>query len=265
MKILIIADPARLDYFDFITSADSSIKKWELIWDYKYSERSEKKDLLTLANDKPISIHYWSDFFTPYELIRKINPDKIVFFEIIDLWQIPLVIAARKKGVSTFFIEHGVGNSVEQVINRFKERLSFKTSIKKYGTKIIWYGIRVLRNRIFYFSQMFNLNSFNSFFKYIFLPINLKRYTPIECLSKNLFKERTPEYAILFNRNNVAPFLIYNVIEERRIITNGVPFFDKNYRAKTLEENHIFFVEHPYLEEGILAWDDLFHEKIARS
>ena len=114
MKILIIADPARLDYFDFITSADSSIKKWELIWDYKYSERSEKKDLLTLANDKPISIHYWSDFFTPYELIRKINPDKIVFFEIIDLWQIPLVIAARKKGVSTFFIEHGVGNSVEQ-------------------------------------------------------------------------------------------------------------------------------------------------------
>ncbi|TMI64939.1 MAG: hypothetical protein E6H07_03205 [Bacteroidetes bacterium] len=265
MRVLLIADPGRPDFFEYLISANSSVKSWEIIWEYKYSGKTEQKEFLVVSNGKTVPIHYWSDLATPNVLFRKIDPDKIIFFEIIDLWQISLVIAAQKKKITTFFVEHGVGNSVEQVINRFNERLNLNDWFKKYKIKIIRYGFRAIKNRIFYFSQIFNLNSFKSFFKYLFLPVNLKRDTPIHCLSKNLFRERTPNYAILFNRNNVAPFLVYNIIEKKNIITEGVPFFDEYYRGQIIEEEYVFFVEHPYLEEGILEWNDIFHEKIART
>ena len=265
MRVLIVVDPVRKDFFEYLVDDSPDYFEWSLIWDYKYQGTTPSSNRLFTKKHKEIKLYYWSDFTTARAILLKTAPKKIVFLEILDLWQIPLIVASKKKGITTFFLEHGVGNSVEIVLNRFGEDMNWKTKLKFYGLKLLHSSRRALKNRVYYYSQLFDVRSLHSTWKYFILPMRIKLHTPVEALSKLKFEERTPAFALLFNKNNIAPFLIYNTIKEDRIITEGVPLFDKYYNSQIVTENYYFVIEHPYLEEQILNWTDEFHEKIARS
>jgi hypothetical protein len=143
--------------------------------------------------------------------------------------------------------------------------MSIKKRLRYYGTRLVTSVGRIIRNRIFYYSQLVNIKSFRQLFCFIATPVYFKLFTPIHALSKLRYGLRTPQYALLFSRNNIAPFLIYNDIDRKHILTGGVPFFDKYFGKSESCEKHLFFIEHPYLEERILGWDNDFHERLAKS
>lgn len=260
MNILIISNPKRIDFHGYLFEHFKG-HNLSILWHYDYE--SYDYELRNYVPDN-VNILIWKKFRTPSDLIRKLKPDRILFFEIIDFWQIPLIITAHRLRVASFFIEHGVGNSVEVVVNRFREIPPMHIRFKNYFKRLSSGIGRILHNRIFFLSACPYLPG-HQLGKYLRLPIYYKRFTPIQALSKLKFRNRTPHYAILFNRNNIPPFLLYNEIEPENIITEGVPFYDKYFVPVLSASNHIFFIEHPYLEEGILGWTPEFHEKLART
>ncbi len=258
MRIVFVCPPHRKDFYQYITNILKLEHEVFLLWEYKLKPE-------TLPNyDEGIMPLYWSNYATPKELLEKIKPDRVIFFEIIDLWQIPLIVTCHKFKVKTFFVEHGVGNSVELVIGRFNEIPSLKERLALYAKKIFYSLPRIIKNRYFFVSaaQYLPAKDIPNYFR---LTSYFKKYTPFHALSKLKFRNRTPHFALLFNRNNIDPFLLYNEIESQNIIIEGVPFFDKYFLREVVEKDHIVFIEHPYLEEGILNWDNKWHEKIARS
>ena len=265
MKILILSALTRPDTFDYLLKESNKNIEWVFLFHYKPDKNDNTSEFQTRYPNNNISHVYWKDFLTPFMLLKKTKPDKIIFFEINDTWQIPLVIAAKKTKTTTFFIEHGVGNSVQMVFDRFKKNTPFVNKLINYFYKICTSLIRILHNRVFYFSVINQITSNKNKAKYLKLLYYFKIYSPIHSLTKCLFPERTPDYALLFNNNNVAPFLIYNILSKNRIINTGVPFFDNYYLAEAKADNYLVFIEHPYLEEKILGWNNEFHQKIAET
>lgn len=260
MKLLIVSNPKRTDFYNYLVANQQSNQECFILWNY-----APANDEVSLQEAKVSGYYYWKDYLTPYHLLNEIKPDKIIFLEIIDFWQIPLIIASKSRKTTTFFLEHGIGNDVDHVISRFKEDPSVGKKAIHYFAKLKENFTGVVRNRFFYLSVFFVITGLASKCKYLLLLLYMKIYTPIHALSKLKFPERTPDYAILFNENNVLPFLLYNTIERSSIITNGVPLFDRFYKDAFIEEDYIVFIEHPYLEEKILDWDLHFHEKVART
>ncbi len=256
MRIVIVSDPKRKDFHGYLIAHLKSLHEIFILWNYKPHDEE------VFCETKYL---YWKDYSTPKQFLLRIKPDRIVFFEIIDFWQIPLIIACHQYKVTSFFLEHGVGNSIEQVQSRFLELSSVKERWKIYSNKLVSNFFRILKNRIFFYSVLSYLQT-EELKKYLKLPVYYKKHTPLHALSKLKFRKRTPHFAILFNRNNVEPFLLYNEIEKENIFTEGVPFFDKYYYyGKESTGNHIVFIEHPYLEEGILNWSPQFHEFVAKA
>jgi hypothetical protein len=257
MKIVIVADPSRQDFYNYIVDNLASHHELRLLWHYT----KQNAEVPTYGN---CSFLYWNDYFTPWQFFKKERPDRVLFFEIIDFWQISLVIACHRFKVVSFFVEHGVGSDVRTVISRFNEVPSVKQRLSYYLKKLAFNSYRVFRSRVFFFAAARYLSSQEKG-KCIKLFYYYKKYTPIHALSLVKFRRRTPHYAILFNRNNIRSFLLYNEIERSCILTPGVPFFDRYFRSEVSEKEHIVFIEHPYLESHLLGWDDPYHEKIARA
>ena len=259
MRILLVSDPKRPDFHNYFLShlRDQEIF---LLWYYDQSDIDYDLDEYTKQGIKVI---FWKSFKTPQHLIEDLKPDRIILLEIIDFWQIPLVIAAHNWKVPSFFLEHGVGNSVEMVLKRFSELPSVQHRLKYYMRKLFSRAGKILHNRLFFLSVLKYLPK-KQWPNYLKLLVYYKRYTPLEALTKLKFRNRTPHFAVLFNRNNIAPFQLYNEIEDSNIITEGVPFFDKYFTSSPAAKDHLVFIDHPYLEMNLLKWSDDHHERIAR-
>lgn len=257
MRLIVISPPQRKDFYYYITERLEKDHEIFLLWNYK-------KDNTSVEPYGNIKSLYWSDYATPHELINKIQPDKILFLEILDLWQIALIIACHHFKIPTFFAEHGIGNNINLVIRRFGEKPGVKERFGYYWNKLLTALPRVLKNRFFYLSAAKYLEK-DELIKYLKLPFYFKKYTPLHALNQLKFKKRSPHFAILFNRNNIDPYLLYNDVPVENIFMEGVPFFDKYYLKEIIEEDHVVYIEHPNLEDKTLGWDNFFHEKVAKA
>jgi hypothetical protein len=255
LRILLIADVRRPDSFRYLIEKGNEHFEWIILWQYK----APAKEFLP-----GVSMIGWSDFATPCTLIDQVKPDKIIFFETIDMWQIPLIVHAKKRKVTTAYLAHGVYASIEAAKKRFNENPGEK-SFRAYARKLYKSFFSILKTRFYYYAALKDLNSIRSMFQYLLLPVFFKFYSPIEALSKTKFPERTPDYALLFCNNNVPYFKLFNQLHTDRIINTGVPLFDKFYNSGRVEEDYIVFIDHPYLEINILGWSDEFHRKVAES
>lgn len=258
MRILIIVEPERVDWYSYL-KVDTS-NEYFLLW---YEDLSDIPDWV---KQEPFfkKVYSWSAFTFPGQLLKKIKPDRIIFFEIIDQRQIALLVTANKKSVKTFYLEHGAAGNKETAIKRANEKNFFLKSKAAYLMERFngAFG-RMIKSKVFYYSSMFNLESFDSWIKYCRLPFSMLFDTPNKALANCLFPERTPFRAIVFNRPNFEQFQVYTGITENQAIFNGVPIFDSFYSQKADVGSHISYIDHPYLEEKMMGWTPSHHKSIA--
>ena len=115
MRILLIVQPERFDFYNYLNAIPNA--EWFLLWYEKPGEMAIPADKLPISFEQ---IFCWTQFSTPNDLLKKIKPDRIVFFEIIDLRQIALIVSARHKNIPTFYLEHGADCSPETAKSRWK-------------------------------------------------------------------------------------------------------------------------------------------------
>lgn len=260
MHILLIAQPDRIDHYSYL--AQDQTAKYSLLWYEKPSRATVDFNKLPLKFEHII---YWKDYITPSKLLKAIKPSKIIFFEIIDLRQIALIVAAKAAGITTFYLEHGAANDRGTAIERWKE-ITFVRSKLPYLLKRFCYSFAdVLASKLFYYSQFRGFGSVKSRSKYYLLPLKLMLKGSNEALAHCIFRERVPKYSLCFNEVNFEAFQVYTGISREDAVLTGIPFFDSFYSAEPVEKDYIVFIDHPYLEEHILDWTSEFHSKIANA
>jgi hypothetical protein len=258
MRILLVADPNRGDMYGYLEKDTEN--EYILLWfEDRYNNESKPLAEYSITFKKE---WYWKDFLTPQSLLDKIQPDKIVFIEIIDLRQIALIVAARSNGISTFYLEHGAAGDAATAIVRWedagaKER-KLNYLIKRLGS--LW---TVLEAKFFYYSVFSGFKSFSSLWIYWALPFKMLKDLPNKVLSHNIFPERVPRHCIVFNRINLEEFALYTGIDESQALLTGVPFFDKYYAQEVSESDYIVYIDHPYYEDRIANWTEDHHKSVA--
>lgn len=258
MKILMIVEPDREDWYNYLTPDTSN--EYFLLWHENESDIPDE----VRQNKFFKKIYSWSAFATPKQLLKKVQPDRIVFFEIIDQRQIALLVTANKAGIKTFYLEHGAAGNKEAAIQRANEKDFFSKTKKHYLFNRLKTGLgRLIKSKVFYYAASFQLSSLSSAIKYIRLPFAMLFDTPNKALTNCIFPERTPFRSIVFNKPNFEQFQVYTGISEDKAVFTGVPIFDHYYLETATEGCHITYIEHPYHEAGILNWTPEHHKKIA--
>jgi len=256
LKILLVVPPNRKDSYSQLKNInDSNIY---ILWHVRKRD-AEFDEILPFVADQ----YYWGDYRTPYKLLRKIRPDRIVFFEIIDLRQIALIIAARSTGVKTFYLEHGAAGDRQTAISRWKETSFLKDKLPRLARRFIKNFWDIFSSKLFYYSVYKKFNSVSSYFKFLSLPFKLLISSPGKVLSHTMFRERVPDHAIVFNERNFEAFELYTGIARKDTSLIGVPFFDRYHRTRQTSLNHVVYIEHPYLEYRLLGWNKEHHKEIA--
>ena len=110
-KILLIVPPLRQDFYKYLEQSPNV--------DFYILFFVKERDALGVQLPPFIKGQYfWSDYQTPKELLEKINPTKLVFFEIIDQRQISLIVTANHFNYPTFYLEHGAAGDRETARQR---------------------------------------------------------------------------------------------------------------------------------------------------
>ena len=260
MKILIIVPPERFDFYNYLDKLGGH--EFILLWSV------DEKEMKWSLKDLPINFKYliyWYQFNTPKVLLYEINPDKIIFFEIIDLRQIALIVTAKDLNITTFYLEHGAAGDKETAISRWKETTFIKNKLPYLIKRITSSFFDILKSKVFYFSVNKGFESKESYIKYLKLPFLMLGNGPNKVLAQCNFRERVPKYSIVFNQINYEQYETYTGISYQDALLTGVPFFDKYFTTQQIEKNYIVYIEHPYLEENILGWSKDFHRKIANT
>ena len=259
MRILLIVQPERFDFYNYLSAIPGA--EWHLLW------YENKGQMMIEPKSLPIEfhkIHYWTDFKTPDLLLQEIRPERIIFFEIIDLRQIALNVAANAAGMCTIYLEHGAAGDKETALSRANE-----VTFKKHKLPYLLDRLRksfgdIIRSKLFYYSVTKGFSSKESYRKYFLLPFRMMTGSPNRILNDHLFMERVPKKSIVFNRVNFEEYALYTGIKSDQAILTGVPFFDRYFRENQVIGDYIIYIDHPYLEQGILGWTKEHHEKIAR-
>ena len=260
MKILLVLQPSRKDWYTYLR--EDKENEYYLLW-----HESAKNVPAWILQDKFFrKVYCWNNFPTTKKLLHGINPDRIVFFEIIDQRQIALLVAANKKKIKTFYLEHGASAERETAIREAEHKNYFFSAKLKYlKNRFDSEFVNLLKSKYFYYSSASRLNSTSSFFKYIFLPFRMLFSTPNKVLAYCKFIERTPAESIVFNRSNFEVFELYTGIKSETAIFTGVPLFDKVYNSVKSKGSYAIFIDHPYLEDSLMEWTPAFHKKVADS
>ena len=258
MKILVIVEPERKDWYHYLTFDRSN--EYVLLWHENESDIPQNLKKESFFKH----VYYWTEFRSPGALLKTIQPDRIVFFEIIDQRQIALLVAANKRKIKTFYLEHGAAGNKEAAIKRAHEDNFFSNKKIHYLIERLRTAFgSMVKSKIFYYSAGLHLSSLSSVIKYIRLPFSMLFNTANKALANCIFPERTPFRSIVFNKPNFEQFQVYTGITEEKAVFTGVPIFDHFYSETSSESSHIIYIEHPYLEAGILNWTPEHHKKIA--
>lgn len=259
MKILLIVDPTRPDWCDYLWKGTSL--HYSLLW---FESSLTQGRLCSPTQLNAENEYFWRDYATPKILIDCIRPDKIIFFEIIDLRQIALIVTCKQLGIPTFYLEHGAAGSPSDAVSRWQD---FDNQINKMSR--IWHRLSsglpgIISSKLFYFSVFKGFSSSGSYRKFISLPFKFLRHAPNKVLVETIFPERIPDTLITFSRLNYELIEKYTGASIEKAKFTGVPFFDKYFLAKSIQRDYIVFIDHPNLEDKLYNWTAEFHHSIAK-
>jgi hypothetical protein len=197
--------------------------EFELVFIYKYAKPQEPEILAW--RDKNVSVIYWQDYKTPYQLIKEIKPDIIVFHDIEAFNQVALNVAARNKKIPTYVLQHGIRGVYE--VNQALSLVE-KQSISISNTSF-WSA------RFFLSSfHLINICNIGSILKFI---INRKNYELTIALTKSHAEWRNADYYIEFSKENTGYHKERDGIAENRFLIIGNPQFDTYFKKLNSKKN----------------------------
>lgn len=207
-NILLNWDSSRADLMEpFIALQDYF--NFSVVW-YKEPPNHPKKH--------PFEEYYFGDFKTPYKLLKKIRPDKVIFFGIHSFPQIALNVAAKNRGITTYTMHHGVFSSNLSAITQLRRDMGIVKNKKRFNS---------ITSLYFYFSAL-RPGNWRELWKYFYFPFLLYKHGSVEAMKKCVFSIRLPDQYIQLSPHNA---IIYKEMDslknDDKFNYIGHPWFDK--------------------------------------
>lgn len=240
VRILLNWDISRQDLLQPFIDIQDEIE-FIVIWKGKRDDKPPKH---------PFEEIFFDDYRTPYAILRKIKPDKILFFGIDSYPQIALNLAARNLNIPTFTMHHGIysGNVLE--INQRKEELG----IRKKGKLMNSFS------SLYFYISALRLKNIDQLFRYLTFPWIRHKRNIVVALEKHRFEGRLPtKFIQLSPHNAISTKRINHLQNDERLIYIGHPFFDQilNDFNKPASENskspekYFLLIDFPNIESNI--------------
>ncbi len=194
----------------------------------------------------------FTDYSTPYQMLRDTEPDCILFFNINSFPQVALNMAAHNRGIRTYIMHHGIHHADFLEITR--------TAIKVVGHKSrkLVNSFQTLR---FYFSAI-RWKNLGELWPMIRFGWQRQRMQRLLAMEKSRFPSRYPDYYInLSPHNAIITKKVDHVEDDARFIYIGHPFFDSilqdlnrlKAEAKPAQERYWLLIDFPN-RENVLAY-----------
>ncbi|HEX2845629.1 MAG TPA: hypothetical protein VHN59_03695 [Chitinophagaceae bacterium] len=176
----------------------------------------------------PFRMIYWFDYKSPYALLNDIQPEKVVMGNVDDLLAISLVAACKRRGITTYGMQHGyITENIRDIhIETTRKGLSNAETWKRY--------FKILR---FYFASIkgLNISRFSQYNKFMYRYF---RKGPMRTLSSFNYEWRKADFFICFTRYSGKFYLDRDQLPPERILEIGIPFFDTFFRIMEDGDKH---------------------------
>jgi hypothetical protein len=223
-KILVYWDYRRRDLLLPFDKLDNYFE-WYFIF---FSNK--QNDLISLKHKKL----YWNGYKTPYQLLRKIDPDNVIFSDLSSLYAISLNIACKNKGITTYLLDHGIKLNYNYYSNIENNKRETGSVQKRNSGRS---NIEKIHTLIFYLSSLRFRNGAN-IIKALQLLFSVFRSTSDNTFSGIKFSLRSPDKYLLFSKQNF-------------------PYYNERDGASA---SNVFYIGNPHLDEYLLQLNTLSNE-----
>ncbi len=168
----------------------------------------------------PFQMIYWSDYSTPFEILKEVKPDLVIGITE-SLHIISLIRACKIKDIKYFGLQHGfVSQNISDVLVTISRKESFSLGkVKGY-----------LKKSLFYFSS-FSPFKITEFLEGCKLYYSFFRLNVIQAIKDNQYAWLVPPYYICFSEYASQYYRqLYN-IKPGQFLYTGVICFDDLFRA----------------------------------
>lgn len=185
--------------------------------------------LLKTFRDEPnynftdiFSYAYFAEHLTPYRLLRKVKPDRVMLANNDGLYAVALNIAAKNKGIPTFAMQHGmIADNIGDV---------YITPAKRsYGFAAVRRYIRFL----FFYLSAFRLKNIKYLFRFLQYAIKIFRKGPMIGTLECPFALRNSDYYICYTYKSGEFFKQRDKIGDESILQIGLPQYDSFFKGLT--------------------------------
>ena len=208
--------------------------------------RPQKDERENLASEN-LSIIYWGDYNSPYQILDAVQPDLVIFHDIEAFNQIALNIAAKNRKIKTYVLQHGLRGGYE-VDDAF-------TNAAKNGKMEIsntsWWTLKFLLRSL----KLKNLLHLFPLIKFI---VARKKNELTVALYKNQFELRRADLYVEFSKANATYHKIRDGIPDNRFVLIGNPSYDdfyeriKNISQEVNTEPYALLIDSPFLEANFV-------------
>lgn len=182
--------------------------------------RHKKEDPVPSSNN----VLYWVNYSSPYKLLKKVQPDAVIFSDLSSLYAVALNIACKNEQCPTYLLEHGVKLSYDYYL-----RMEIRTRSLKNGKEVgVTHGKTSgrLHTFRFYFSILRgkNIASWFNIFKLFYSAFLVKSDGAFR---KVKFPLRNPDKYLLFSSQNYPYYYARDGISNNEVIYFGNPHLDE--------------------------------------
>ncbi len=161
---------------------------------------------------------YWDDFTSAQHLLDEIVPDRIVFMSVDSLYSITLNFVARKRGIETFILQHGVYSTYKEY--RQRDKRTKKIEEKKQPVPV------VKTNALGFFKASVKLTDVFSFIKFPFYLLSKRSEGVFYANYWFTFSAKKPSYYISYTPHTARYFEETEHPRKEQLLFIGNPDMD---------------------------------------
>jgi len=187
---------------------------------------------------------YWSDYSDAVDLLNKIEPDRIVFMSVESSLAIALNFCARKKGIPTYILQHGVFSTYTDYRERERQAKKMRTGGGRSNCSGKFSSFTFLRSSLKY-PDLLRLWKFPFYFF-------LQRKNGYRFASRWVkFAARIPDYYICYTPQNATIHRELDNPRENQLLYIGNPELDLFLGLKrpiTSNNKYYLLIDQPFAD-----------------
>ncbi len=192
---------------------------------------------------------YWSSYKSAYQLLKIIKPHKIVFMSIDGVNSLTLNVVAKKKGIPTIVMQHGLFHSLEFYVKLQKEEQKNRLESNANAVQLSSENTNFL---LLFFLRSLRVSDVG--FLFFLIKWQLKKRKMVEqlALKQSQSSYRLADDYIVYTKYNASIYRERDGVDEERLIPVGNPEITKFLSFKeandALNSNYFLLIDQPFAE-----------------